>query len=219
MTGEVGPRDRRTQQRALQTRAALITAAVESLKDVGFAGTTARGIATRAKCHQSQVFYHFDSVHGLLLAALDDVSERRMTTYRALLDESTTSSDLLASAHEVIRQDLDSGDVAVLVEMMAGARSVPGLGAQVTARLEPWHEFAADAIRLALRPHPWAALAPIDDLAHALVAGVLGLELLAETSGDRDRTTSLFEKFDGLAALGELLTRKDQSWPTPHPPP
>ena len=56
--------------RSADTRAALVAGAVQALGEVGFAGASAREIATRAGCNQALVFYHFGSVTELLLAAL-----------------------------------------------------------------------------------------------------------------------------------------------------
>src|SRR5438093_1369574 len=53
-----------------ETRAALVAAALETLKTEGFRGTTARAIAGRAGVNQALVFYHFGGVDELLLAAL-----------------------------------------------------------------------------------------------------------------------------------------------------
>ena len=36
--------------------------------------------------------------------------------------------------------------MTVLAEMIAGASSVPGLGAEVAERIHPWREFARSAI-------------------------------------------------------------------------
>src|ERR1700736_5345951 len=65
------------------TRQALIDAAIETLKSRGFAGTSARAIGKQAGCNQALVFYHFGSVVELLLAALDEVSARRLDRYTA----------------------------------------------------------------------------------------------------------------------------------------
>ena len=68
-------------------RAALIDGAIEALREVGFAGASAREIARRSGCNQALVFYHFGSVNELLLAALDDISTRRLEAYQQMLDE------------------------------------------------------------------------------------------------------------------------------------
>jgi len=125
--------------RSGETRQELVEAAIDALRDVGFAGASARAIANRAGSTQSQVFYHFGSVVDLLLAALDEVSARRMEVYEPLLESATNPMELLQTARTVILYDLESGDLKVLVEMVAGAQTVPGLGAQVAERLTPWY--------------------------------------------------------------------------------
>lgn len=186
------------------TRAALIDGAIEALRDVGFAGASAREIARRAGCNQALVFYHFGSVTELLLAALDDISTRRLEAYQQMLDEAGTLTDLIDSARKIFSDDLDSGHVAVLVEMISGAQAIPGLGEQVAERLAPWRKFAETAVRKGITGSPVAAVVPVKDLAHAVVAGFLGLELLAGLDGDRAAAMALFDRARTVAALLDL---------------
>ena len=98
------------------TRAALVGAATAALRDVGFSRASARReIARRAGCNQALVFYHFGSVTDLLLAALDDVSARRLTAYRGLADGAGSLTELVESARAIFREDLAAGHVRVLV--------------------------------------------------------------------------------------------------------
>jgi AcrR family transcriptional regulator len=193
-----------SQGRSAETRAALVEGAIEALKTVGFAGASAREIARLAGCNQTLVFYHFGSVTDLLLAALDAISERRMAAYREMLEDAESVSDMVESARSIFTEDLDSGNVTVLVEMIAGARSVPGLGEQVAARVAPWREFAETAVRRGLASSPLARLLPAKDVAHAVVAGFLGLEQLANLDGDRTAALSLFDRAAALALLADV---------------
>jgi AcrR family transcriptional regulator len=188
-----------------RTKAALIAGAIESLREVGYAGTSAREIARRAACNQALIFYHFGSVTDLLLAALDDVSARRLAAYSELLDSATTLTDLIDSAQQIFAADLAAGHLAVLAEMVAGARATEGLGPRVAARLVPWRDVAAKALRTALDRSPVAGLIAPDDLAHGVVAGFLGLELLADLDGSPDAALALFDRARGIAALLDLL--------------
>jgi AcrR family transcriptional regulator len=191
-------------QRSTDTRAALLAAAIGALREVGFGGASAREIARRAECNQALVFYHFGSVSDLLLAALDDVSTRRLGAYQEMLDRASTLTDLIDSARAIFSEDLDAGHVAVLVEMISGAQSTPGLGEQVAARLAPWRDFAETAVRKGMAGSPVAALLPAKDLAHAVVAGFLGLELLAVLDGDRTAALALFDRARAVAGLLDL---------------
>ncbi len=178
--------------------------AVQALSEVGFAGASAREIASRAGCNQALVFYHFGSVTELMLAALDDVSARRLAAYSQALEQASTLTELIESARTIFSEDLDAGHVAVLVEMISGAQSTPGLGTQVAARLAPWRELAETAVRRALTGSPVGMLVPAEELAHGVVAGFLGLELLASLDDNVAAALALFDRAHQLAGLLEL---------------
>ena len=186
------------------TRAALIDAAIVTLRESGFAAASARRIARQAGCNQALIFYHFGSVPELLMAALENISARRMAAYRGLLSQTGTLADLVDSAREIVTTDLDEGHVTVLVEMISGAHSVPGLGDRISACLAPWREFAETAVRDVLAASPFGSLVPPEQVAHGVVAGILGLELLASLDGDRARALALFDR---ARTFGELLDR------------
>jgi AcrR family transcriptional regulator len=186
------------------TRAELVTAAVEVLRGSGFSGASARKIAQQAGCNQALVFYHFGSVPELLVAALEDVSARRMEAYRGLLDHTGTLADLADAARAVFEADLDAGHVRVLTEMISGAQSVAGLGERVAEVLAPWRAFAQDAVREVLAASPVGPVLPPEQVAHAVVAGLLGLEMLVSLDGDREAALALFDR---ARMLGEVLDR------------
>jgi AcrR family transcriptional regulator len=205
---KAGPRASATVSRRAQSaevRAALVAAAIEALRDSGFAGASAREIAGRAGHSQALVFYHFGSVNDLLLAALDEVSARRMDAYRSLLEQAGSVTALAESARAIFIEDLDAGYVRVLIEMITGAQAVPGLGDQVAERLRPWRALAEDAVRRALGRSPAARLLPAAEAGHALVAGFLGLELLASLDGDRAAAIAVFDRFRSLARLLDMI--------------
>lgn len=205
---KAGPRTSGTAGRRAQSaevRAALVVAAIDALRDTGFAGASAREIAGRAGCSQALVFYHFGSVNDLLLAALDEVSARRMAAYRGALEQAGSATALAASARSIFVEDLDAGYVRVLVEMITAAHSVPGLGEQVADRLRPWRAIAEDTVRRVLGRSAAARLLPPEEAAHALVAGFLGLEMLASLDGDRESAVAVFDRAGSLARLIGLL--------------
>jgi hypothetical protein len=93
---------------------------------------------------------------------------------------------------------------SVLVEMITGAQSVDGLGEQVATRLAPWRELAETAVHQSLAASPVAALLPAREVAHGVVAGFLGLELLANLDGDQSAALALFDRALLLAGLLDL---------------
>lgn len=165
------------------TRDSLVAAARRTLVEEGFARTSARAVAERAGCSQASVFYHFDGVPEMLLAVLDEVSDRRMAAYREPLLAARTPAQLARLGRRIAAEDVASGDLRVLVELVAGAPTVPGLKAQVAERIARWEELVAQVaerfipglLRTRVRPAV---------VAHAVVAGFLGLELLRDLRDD-----------------------------------
>lgn len=183
------------------TRATLVRAARHTLIEDGFSRTSARAIAGRAGCSQASLFYHFPGVPELLLAVLDEISDRRMAAYREELLSARTPRELLRVGRRIADEDVRSGDLRVLVEMVAGAPTVPGLKSQVADRIAPGEElttqvatrFIPALLRTRIRPAV---------VAHAVVAGFLGLELLRDL---RDDAAGSEDVLDDLEQVGRLV--------------
>jgi AcrR family transcriptional regulator len=190
--------------RSAPTRRRLVEAAVETLKEDGFVGASARAIAERAGSNQGLIFYHFGSVTNLLLAALDEVSAQRMHDYGEAVGRVGSLGELVEVATDIFRTDLDAGHMTVLAEMIAGASSVPGLGAEVAERIHSWREFARSAMEECIGGTPLGSVVPAGDVAHALVALYLGLEMLSHLDGDRQPALRLFGLAGQLAGLLEI---------------
>ncbi|MGH9008051.1 MAG: TetR/AcrR family transcriptional regulator [Acidimicrobiales bacterium] len=209
----------RTASGSVETRRRLIEGAIEALRAEGFFGASAREIARRAGCNQGLVFYHFGSVGNLLLAALDEVSAARLGRYTSAVEAANGIHALIDVAESVFKEDLEAGHIAVLAEMVAGASSTPGLGHEVAARIAPWRDFAAHALQNALGSTVLPEMVPTEEVAHAIVALYLGLEMLAHLDGDRSPALRLFDQARQLAALFAAFTgspsRQDQQWKRP----
>jgi AcrR family transcriptional regulator len=173
------------------------------LKTEGFAGASARAIAGRAGCNQGLVFYHFGSVVNLLLAALDAVSADRLEHYGESVTDVDSIPELVDAAAAIFQEDLDAGHITVLVEMIAGASSTPGLGPEVAKRIAPWTQFARRAVDSSLAGSPFGSVIPSGDLALAIVAMYMGLEMLSHLEGDRAPALALFDHAKRLAVLFE----------------
>jgi AcrR family transcriptional regulator len=199
--GEAGLRAPRSRA-GEATRQRIVSAAIETLKEQGFAGASARAIAQRGGFNQALIFYHFGGVNGALLAALDRTSAERMERYRSAVDGVRSLPELVAVAAEIYREDLDSGHIKVLAELIAGCSSVPGLGPQVVARVEPWVAFAEEAVRRVVVGSVVEQLIPVPDLAYGIVALYLGVELLAHLDAGKAQAEGLLAT---AARLAELL--------------
>jgi AcrR family transcriptional regulator len=175
------------------TKSKLVEAALETLKSKGFAGASAREIARTGGLNQALVFYHFGSVQSLLLAALDLVSERRLSSYGSRFEDARSVPELAVLAREIYAEDLQNGYVTVLGEMVAGGVSDPELGPEVVARMQPWVEMVERKLRELLAGSPLASIVPARDVAFAVIALYLGVDMLSQLQGDHARAESLLD--------------------------
>jgi AcrR family transcriptional regulator len=188
------------------TKLKIAQAALRTLKERGFAGASAREIASTGGFNQALIFYHFGGVRQALLAALDLVSARRMQSYRAAFERAQTLPELARLARTIQSEDLENGYVKVLGEMVAAGASDRELGTAVAARLQPWIAMVADKLRELLAGSPLELLLPADDAAFALVALYLGVDMLGHLEGDHARAEALLDLGERCAPLlGALL--------------
>ena len=186
------------------TRDQIVDAAVESLREDGFAGATSRAIARRGEFNQALVFYYFGSLDNLLLAALDATSEARLARYREAMAGADTLADVLAIVPELYREDRESGHMTVVSQLVAGSLARPGLKPEVLARMEPWLEFAEETIRRVVVGTPLEPLVPVEEVASAAITFFFGVNLFTGL-GAGDRTDALFARLGELAPLAAAL--------------
>jgi AcrR family transcriptional regulator len=188
------------------TKLQIAQAALDTLKQKGFAGASAREIASMGSFNQALIFYHFGSVQNAMLAALDLVSARRMTAYGQAFEQALTLPELASLARRIYAEDLENGYVTVLGEMVAGGVSDVELGSEVVARLQPWIDLVADKLREVLAGSLLESMIPAGDLAFAIVALYLGVDMLSHLEGEHARAESLLGLGERYAPLfGALL--------------
>src|SRR3989441_13350255 len=169
------------------TRRQIVEAALATLKEEGFAGATSRAIARAGGFNQALIFYHFGTLDGLLLAALDQTSAERLVRYRAAVDEAGTAEELAEVAARVYTEDRDLGHMTVVAQMIAGSVARPELAREVLARMEPWIELCEEALTKALSGVPVGEAVPLRELAYAVTTFYLGLNLVTHLDEDHER--------------------------------
>ena len=187
------------------TRDRLVRAALQTLTQKGFAGTTARAIASEGKVNQALIFYHFGSVDRLLLAALEATSQARLDRYREALAGVDRLADLVEAMGRLYKEDVVSGHITAVQEMVAGGSAIPSLRKEVLAKMEPWVEFAREVLQRVLAGSVVDKLVSLDDLAFAGVAFYFGIETITNLAGDRGRAERLFAAGRQLAPIADAL--------------
>lgn len=199
---EPQPRNRGRAQEGVRTRARMVDAGLATLIQEGYAGTSARAIATRGGFNPALVFYHYGSVDHLLLAALDKSSQERIERYRDLLSSAVPPDELVREAANLFRQDVEGGHVIAVTELIGASFGRPELRAELVARIRPWLELTSDAIQHQLALSPISALAPAAaPAAFAIVSLYLGLNMLTRLEPDLSQVEALFELAEQLSHL------------------
>lgn len=188
------------------TKQRIVEAAFQTLKEEGFAGTSARAIARRGGFNQALIFYHFGTLNDLVLATLDKTSAERMSRYRDSIGMAVSVDEKIETATRLYREDLESGHITVISELIAGSLARPDLGPEVVARMEPWIEFAEGVITEVLTDSPFDGLVNARTLAFAVVALYLGVDLLSHLDNDNSRAENLFQMAGAIGAyLGPMF--------------
>jgi AcrR family transcriptional regulator len=189
---------------ASATRDRIIAATLETLEEDGFAELSARAIAARGGFNQALIFYHFGSLANLLLEAFERRSNEQIETYRAAAADVTSLSDLVEVARGLHADDMETGHVTAVVQLMAAA-SDPEQRRALLARFEAWIELVREALTRALTDTPFSELVPTREAAYAIASMFLGIELLARLDPDRSEADRVFDMMTTIARLGEQL--------------
>lgn len=188
---------------AKTTRADLLDAALRTIGERGFAGASARTIATEAGQNQALVFYHFGTVNDLIAAACRESTEQRVAVYRDRFDQATTFAELLAVGREVHVTEHAEGNVAVLAQLLAGARGNDVVGTAVADALGLWVVEVEKTLARVLADSPLLPLVDLGGLARSISAGFIGIELLDGV--DPEGATRALASLEQLAVLTETL--------------
>ena len=194
-------KNRETSSGGAATKRQIVEAALETLKRDGFAGATSRAIARRGGFNQALIFYHFGSLDGLLLAALDQTSKERLERYGQAVTKATSVDELVAAVARRYAEDRERGHMTVVAQMVAGSAAHTELKPALVARMEPWFELCEEAIEKGFRWLGLPELVPRRELAYAFVTFYLGVNLMTQLDEDRARTDALFQRLEALAPL------------------
>lgn len=133
------------------TRERILAAARGRLLADGFARLSTRGVAEDAGVPLSQLHYHFGSKQGLILDLLELEDRRRLARQTAMYAEDRPLWQRYEQACDFFEDDLESGYVRVLQEMIAAGWSDVAIGARVRELLQGWVDLVTDVAREAER--------------------------------------------------------------------
>jgi len=126
------------------TKGAILEAARRCLLADGYHAISTRKIATEAGVPLSQVHYHFGSKGGMVLALLEAEDRRRLARQTSMYAQDAPLWRRYEQACDFLDDDVESGYVRVLQEMVAAGWSTPVIADKVRAILRGWHDLLTD---------------------------------------------------------------------------
>ena len=136
-------RDRAT----ADTRDAILGAARARLLADGYANLSTRAVAEAAGVPLSQIHYHYGSKQQLILAVLAAENERLLERQARMYAGPEPLWRHWEMACDYLEEDLSSGYVRVLQEMVAAGWSDETVAAAVRGLLGGWYRLLADVAR------------------------------------------------------------------------
>jgi AcrR family transcriptional regulator len=170
---------------AADTRTLILDAAHRRLLADGYAGLSTRKVAEQAHVPLSQLHYHFGSKQGLILALFEQENQRRLDRQRAMYTEDLPLWQRYERACDYLEDDLDSGYVRVLQEMIAAGWSNYGVCEAVRELLAGWFQLLAGVAREAGRRYGSLGPSTAEELAALVGSAFLGSEELLLLGFDR----------------------------------
>jgi AcrR family transcriptional regulator len=188
------------------TRTLIAEAARRRLLVDGYAGLSTRKVADEAGVSLSQLHYHFGSKQGLILALLEEENQRRLDRQRRMYAQTAPLWQRYELACDFLEDDLDSGYVRVLQEMIAAGWSNPEVCDAVRELLSGWCRLLADVARETEHRHGPLGPFTADEAATLIVSAFIGSEALLLLGFDRQ----LLPIRSALRRIGVLIRRLEE---------
>jgi AcrR family transcriptional regulator len=189
------------------TPAAILDAARRCLLADGFARMSTRKVAGEAGVPLSQLHYHFGSKGGLVLALLEAEDRRRLERQTAMYAEDAPLWKRYEQACDFLEDDLESGYVRVLQEMIAAGWSTPAIAEKVRGMLKGWYDLLTGVAREADRK--FGGLGPFtpDEVATLTGLSFIGGEALLLLGFDRHQVPIRA----ALRRVGQLIRSAEEA--------
>lgn len=127
-----------------ETRTSIVEAARRALLADGYVALSTRRVAELADVPLSQIHYHFGSKRQLILAVLAAENQRLLDRQARMFDAPDPLWVRWDRACDFLDEDLRSGYVRILQEMIAAGWSDPEVAAPVREMLSGWYTLLAD---------------------------------------------------------------------------
>ena len=128
------------------TRVAILRAARDRLVKVGYANLNVRDIAREAGVNHALISYHFRGKQQLVLAVLDEANKELLERQERMYQGTRRASQQWQLACDFYEEDLKSGFVRLLMELMGASFHDEQLRHEFVPRLSQWHRLVHAAV-------------------------------------------------------------------------
>lgn len=195
--------------RASDTRTLIVDAARRRLLADGYGAMSTRKVAEEAGVPLSQLHYHFGSKQGLILMLLEGENQRRLSRQQQMYAEDAPLWQRYERACDFLEEDLDSGYVRVLQEMIAAGWSNQEVGEAVRQLLSGWFYLLAEVSRDAEQRHGPLGPFPAEEISTLIGAVFVGAEALLLLGLDRE----LLPIRSALRRVSQVIKKLDETPP------
>jgi AcrR family transcriptional regulator len=189
------------------TRQRIIEATRSRLLADGYAGLSTRKVAEEAGVPLSQLHYHFGSKGGLIVALFVEENTRLLERQTNMYAQDKPLWQRYEQACDFLEDDLESGYVRVLQEMLAAGWSNPEIGDVVRDLLSRWYVLLADVAREAERR--FGSLGPFtpEEIATLVANAFIGSEALLLLGFERP----VMPIRSALRRIGVLIREREEA--------
>lgn len=131
------------------TRERILDAARQCVVIHGLATLSTRKIAEAAQVPVSQLHYHFGGKQGVLIGLFERENERLLVRQEQMFADDAPLWKQWEQACDFLEDDLRSGFVLLLQQMVAAGWTDPEIAALVRERLQGWYALLTDVARAA----------------------------------------------------------------------
>jgi AcrR family transcriptional regulator len=196
---------------AADTRTRIIEAIRSRLLADGYAGLSTRKVAEEAGVPLSQLHYHFGSKGALIIALFTEENERLLERQSRMYAQDKPLWQRYEQACDFLEDDLESGYVRVLQEMLAAGWSNPEIGDVVRELLTRWYVLLAEVAREAERR--FGSLGPFtpEEIATLVANAFIGSEALLLLGFERP----VMPIRSALRRIGVLIREREEKADAP----
>ena len=162
-----------------ETSIVLLEAAKKVLRQKGYAGLSTRDVAAVAGVPLSQIHYHFGSKQGMVLALFEHFNAQLLDRQNTLFhDPALKISEQWDKACDYLDDDIASGYVRVLQELIAASWADAEVAKVVRAGIMGWVDLISELARKAERQFGGLGPFTADQTAALIANAFIGAESL-----------------------------------------